>query len=304
MSNSETVSKTDIETFLKIAAISVENPNPYLTVSDDKTKTTFITYKKGGKEKIPIEYEFDRVFTEFDEYSYIYENIANNTIQDAMSGISTAFVSYGETLSEKHSILFGGFDCHKNLNSRGIFPRLLESLIIKKDISIQLSIMAVNSSKLIDIAKKIKQDGKIREFYQEWMPMYINENLPTGWGYVNGVYKCHRIGFSKDVIEYAINNHMNLRCQEKEILNEIANCLVEETKQNVTNNRNEQSEKRHSSAVNETSRCSEETRLVRCRESYIGVGFVVNRECHSSEATYTDYTKYNTAERTVISKIK
>ena len=160
MSNSETVSKTDIETFLKIAAISVENPNPYLTVSDDKTKTTFITYKKGGKEKIPIEYEFDRVFTEFDEYSYIYENIANNTIQDAMSGISTAFVSYGETLSEKHSILFGGFDCHKNLNSRGIFPRLLESLIIKKDISIQLSIMAVNSSKLIDIAKNIKQDGK------------------------------------------------------------------------------------------------------------------------------------------------
>lgn len=151
---------------------------------------------------------------------------------------------------------------------------------------------------------KIKQDGKIREFYQEWMPMYINENLPTGWGYVNGVYKCHRIGFSKDVIEYAVNNHMNLRCQEKEILNEIANCLVEETRQNVTNNRNEQSEKRHSSAVNETSRCSEEIRLVRCRESYIGVGFVVNRECHSNEATYTDYTKYNKAERTVVSKIE
>ena len=160
MTNSETVSKTDIETFLKIAAVSVENPNPYLTVSDDKTKTTFITYKKAGREKIPIEYEFDKVFTEFDEYSYIYENIANNTIQDAMSGISTTFVSYGETLSEKHSILFGGFDCHKNLNTRGIFPRLLELLIIKKDISIQLSIMAVNSSKLIDISKNIKQDGK------------------------------------------------------------------------------------------------------------------------------------------------
>ena len=74
--------------------------------------------------------------------------------------------------------------------------------------------------------------------------------------------------------------------------------------QNVTNNRNEQSEKRHNSAVNETSRCNEETRLIRCRESYIGVGFVVNRECHSNEATYTDYTKYNTAERTVVSKIK
>ena len=29
---------------------------------------------------------------------------------------------------------------------------------------------------------KIKTEGKIKEFYQEWLPDYINRNLPTGVG--------------------------------------------------------------------------------------------------------------------------
>ena len=152
---------------------------------------------------------------------------------------------------------------------------------------------------------KIKNDGKTKEFYQEWLPKYINENLPTGWGFVTGVYKCHRIGFSQDVIEYAVNNHMKLIADEKATLNMIAQCAVEGIRKNITDDRNTQSEKRHIQALNGTSRCDEETRLVRCRESYIGVGFVVNRECHSNVASYTDFTKYDRSKgQIIISKME
>lgn len=150
---------------------------------------------------------------------------------------------------------------------------------------------------------KIKNDGKIKEFYQEWLPNYINEILPTGWGYVVNVYKCHRIGFSKEVIECAVNSNMRLLIQEKEILDEIANLTTENIQTKVTDNRNKQSEKRYEQAIKGTDKCNDTTREIRCRESYIGVGFVVNRECHSNEASYTDFTNYN-SPKTIVSIMK
>ena len=92
---------------------------------------------------------------------------------------------------------------------------------------------------------------------------------------------------------------------EKATLNMIAQCAVEGIRKNITDDRNTQSEKRHIQALNGTSRCDEETRLVRCRESYIGVGFVVNRECHSNVASYTDFTKYDRSKgQTIISRME
>ena len=147
---------------------------------------------------------------------------------------------------------------------------------------------------------KIKYDGKIQEFYQEWLPKYINANLPTGWGIVAGVYKCHRIGFSQDVIECAVNSNMRLLAQEKEILDEIANSVVETTRNEITENRNKHAEKRHEKAV--AGEYDEKTREIRSRESYIGIGYVVNKELHSGEASYKDYTKFN-RNTTIISKV-
>lgn len=152
---------------------------------------------------------------------------------------------------------------------------------------------------------KIKNDGKIKEFYQEWLPQYINSNLPTGWGIVTGVYKCHRIGFSQDVIECAVKNNMGLTIQEIEILDEIANATVETTRNQITNDRNKQAKKRHEQAVNGKSKSDEKTREIRSRESYIGIGYVVNRELHSNEASYKDYTKYDSSRgKVIISKIQ
>ena len=138
---------------------------------------------------------------------------------------------------------------------------------------------------------KIKTEGKIKEFYQEWLPDYINRNLPTGWGHVTNIYKCHRIGFAPDVIEYAVKNQMRLLVQEKQILNDIANSVNVEVKGQVTTNRNEQSEKRHHQAVDGKGRAKEDVRELRCRDSYIGVGYAVNRELHSKDATYHDFTR-------------
>lgn len=154
--STQSVQKKDLETFLKVAQLSTPSSNPYLIIHDDKSKVTFSVLKKSKKEKATAEYEYDKVFNEYDEYSYIYENIATNCIQDAMNGINYSFISYGETLGEKHSLLYGGSDCHKNLNTRGIFPRLLESLIMKNNLQIEISVMGINSNKLIDITKFAK----------------------------------------------------------------------------------------------------------------------------------------------------
>lgn len=138
---------------------------------------------------------------------------------------------------------------------------------------------------------KIKTEGKIKDFYQEWLPDYINRHLPTGWGHVTNIYKCHRIGFAPDVIEYAVKNQMRLLAQEKQILNDIANSVNVEVKGQVTTNRNEQSEKRHHQALDGKGRAKEDVRELRCRDSYIGVGYAVNRELHSKDATYHDFTR-------------
>ena len=147
---------------------------------------------------------------------------------------------------------------------------------------------------------KIKNDGKIKEFYQEWLPQYINSNLPTGWGIVTGVYKCHRIGFSQDVIECAVKNNMGLTIQEIEILDEIANSTVETTRNRITDDRNKQAKKRHEQALKGDYK--EEKRKIRSRESYIGIGYVVNRELHSNESSYVDFSNYR-SKKTIISKV-
>ena len=153
---------------------------------------------------------------------------------------------------------------------------------------------------------KIKTEGKIKEFYQEWLPDYINRNLPTGWGHVTNIYKCHRIGFAPDVIEYAVKNQMRLLVQEKQILNDIANSVNVEVKGQVTTNRNEQSEKRHHQAVDGKDRAKEDVRELRCRDSYIGVGYAVNRELHSKDATYHDFTrrKGGRGSENIVSKVQ
>ena len=147
----------DLQAFLKIKPLSTPISNPYLAVAPDKSHVTYTSIKKTTKEKIPIVYDLDRVFAERDEYSYIYENIANECLLDVLTKTNYGFISYGETTSEKHSILFGEYDCHKNAATRGVFPRLLEQLVARDGVSVYVSTMAVISNKLIDVAANAKE---------------------------------------------------------------------------------------------------------------------------------------------------
>ena len=95
---------------------------------------------------------------------------------------------------------------------------------------------------------------------------------------------------------------MRLLYHEREILDELADCYLEVNRSQITDDRNKQSKKRHEQAVDGKVKCDEETKQIRSRESYIGVGYVVNRELHSNEASYKDFTKYD-SNKTIISKV-
>ena len=159
--------RSELQTFLKIKPPLSPLTTPYLSISDDKTTVTLSLPSqkpKSSKEvtsfvssPVLTEYELDKVFSEFDEYSYIYENIANECVSDAINRTNYGFISYGEASSEKHSLIFGGHDCHKNLNTRGLFPRLLEHLLVKNGIVVYTSVCAVVANKLIDVAWHAKE---------------------------------------------------------------------------------------------------------------------------------------------------
>ena len=173
--NNNSQIKNDLQAFLKIKPLTIPISNPYLSIAPNKTYVTYTSIKKTTKEKIPINYDLDKVFSEHDEYSYIYEHIANECLSDVLTKTNYGFIAYGETTSEKHSILFGEYDCHNNTSTRGVFPRLLEQLITRDNISIHVSTMAVISNKLIDVAKNAKQHTTNMSIASEDNVMNIRE---------------------------------------------------------------------------------------------------------------------------------
>ena len=111
--------------------------------------------------------EVNKIFTSAHNYSYIYEQICQNTISESLSGDSFVFISYGITSSEKLEMLIGNIeDSNRNKEHIGIMPRLLNKLIdninnnkeYKDNISINLSYICVHNTKLIDLSNYIGKD--------------------------------------------------------------------------------------------------------------------------------------------------
>ena len=145
--------KEDIKVFAKIKKTQPEeNLESYLEIPYSKNK---IIYKEHLKnlEIQKYEYPINKVFIEDDEYSYIYEDITRNTINDAINGINFAFFTYGSTNSEKHDLLFASENSKTNINERGIFPRLIQNILQKPNIKINISLMFIYNGKLYDISK-------------------------------------------------------------------------------------------------------------------------------------------------------
>ena len=143
--------KDIIKTFLKIETTKETNSSLY---SLDLSKNIFSLY---SPEKIKQDFELDKIFTNKDENSYIYEIICLNTIKECIKGMSYTFISFGETINNKIEFLIGDMvNNYKNINYYGIFIRLLENLLNKKnakefEYSIKFSNFLIFDNNLIDL---------------------------------------------------------------------------------------------------------------------------------------------------------
>ena len=152
-----------IKIFLHIHYPKIED-KPYYKVDLDKNiLVLFDSINRTNSEKDSI-FEMDRIFTNENNNSYIYEEICSNAIKDAIKGESYAFISYGNTISDKLKILIGDVnDSYSKVEHRGLFPKLLEDLInminnnksYRENLSINLSYFLLLNDKIIDLSNFI-----------------------------------------------------------------------------------------------------------------------------------------------------
>ena len=122
-----------IKSFIKLEFSEIQKKDIY---EIDKSKKYITIYNLETKddiiEKKSYNFEFDKIFTNNDSNSYIYEEICLNCIKQSFEGISFNFISFGETNSNKFNLLFGKIkEDYNNINNHGIFIRYLRDLFDK-----------------------------------------------------------------------------------------------------------------------------------------------------------------------------
>ena len=177
-------SNEEIKTFLKIDAPKVEDKTYYTINETRNIITLFDSVDKGPSDK-SSDFEEDKIFTETDENSYIYEEICKDTVKESLNGISYSFISYGEFTSNKLKLLIGDVkDYLSNFNSRGLFPRLLDNLIkkeksqknMKEKINLKISYFLVHDNDMIDLSYlKNKNNLTENKLYQNKETIKNNE---------------------------------------------------------------------------------------------------------------------------------
>ena len=152
-----------IKIFLKIKS-SNNNKNNFYSIDNNTLKINIPKIKNNLSEI----FEFDKIFTDQNENSYIYEEIVRNNIKETLSGNHFSFISYGTSKNENKEIIFGKNDCYQNINNRGIFPRFLENSISKilnnknlyDNLILNLSFLMFNDNKFIDLSSFFGLDSK------------------------------------------------------------------------------------------------------------------------------------------------
>ena len=147
-----------IQTFLNVKT-PLDLDNPIYEISQDNQIFTLFDSKPSTDKSTT--FDFDKIFTDKNENSYIYEEICRDCIKESLSGTNFLYVSYGTTLSDKYKILIGNAEnSYSNINTRGILPRLLEQYLrtissnekYKHNLTISVSYMCVNNSRVIDFS--------------------------------------------------------------------------------------------------------------------------------------------------------
>ena len=220
-----------IKIFLKLTTPKVKD-KPYYQISIDKKSFLLSNNPKLKSENEKSEkYSFDKIFTENNENSYIYEEIMRNCIQESLSGIHFSFISYGDSNSENREIIFGKSNCYENINSRGIFPRFLENYILKissdkklnENLALNVSYLMINDNNLIDLSKFIGMESKeiLKLTANDLLKIYSIDIKNNNTSLINKIKKvpCENI---KDILYFLtkfFDNLHNLEMDGTHLLN-------------------------------------------------------------------------------------
>ena len=152
-----------IKTFLKL-----RNPRmvdkPYYSVDLSRNIFTLFDADLKSPSAKSLLFETDKIFTEQHENSYIYEEICRDCITDSLNGNNFLYVGYGIASSDKQNVLIGNVeDSHTNIAHRGLIPRLVSGYLNRKEINeknltLTMSYMCVNDSKVIDLSRYMGKD--------------------------------------------------------------------------------------------------------------------------------------------------
>ena len=173
-----------IKVYLKIKP-SIASDKIFYNVSKDKKVLSLLDNITLDDEKKTNKIEVNKIFTQKEENSYLYEEVMRNCVKNSLEGDNYTIISYGDSYSEKHNLIIGTADCYENINNRGIFPRLLESYINKIDsneilsdtISLNLSYIMINENNLIDLTQLMGIENKSLEKLskEDYLKKYAKE---------------------------------------------------------------------------------------------------------------------------------
>ena len=118
-----------IKTFLKVNSTNFLD-KPYYSLDKSKNKITLFDKIEKSLSGNSTTFLEDKIFTELDENSYIYEEICLNAIQNSLKGISFSFIFYGDTSEPKYNLSIGDIkEDINNYNNYGLYIRLIDNLI-------------------------------------------------------------------------------------------------------------------------------------------------------------------------------
>ena len=211
-------SEEKIKTFLKLDSPKYED-KPYYSINKSKNTITLFDKIIKSPSDNSAEFEEDKIFTESDENSYIYEEICLNTIKDALNGISYSFIFYGDTSSSKYNLSIGEINQDKsNYNKYGIYLRFIDNIIKEtnnnKNINLKLSYFILHDSDIIDLSNLKGKTIDINNFSINDLnkfknPIKIEENILNQIIQLNLEKMTKELNFLSNVLNLLFNLESN-----------------------------------------------------------------------------------------------
>ena len=214
-----------IKTYLKIEKTE-DDVNDLFCL--DKNNKIFSLLSLDGKK---TDFEFNKIFIDNDENSYIYEMICNNCIEEYIKGMNFCFISYGETVNNKFEFLIGNvMTNYININNYGIFLRFVNELLIKKDkkefnYSIKISNFLNYEDNLLDLTYF---GGKNKKDYEIDINLFLSNahKISKDTNIINKMNKINILKFN-DILKYVHYIHIFLSKLIKEkIYNKSNICFI------------------------------------------------------------------------------